>query len=97
VAKNTLRRDYVGFDLPEASHERDSSDSGSEADGAPACVLSFNANDPTGAGGLTGDALVMGSVGAHLLPVMTGSYLRDSRETVDHAALDAAAIAQQAR
>lgn len=86
-----------GLTSPEASHERDSSDSGSEADGAPACVLSFNANDPTGAGGLTGDALVMGSVGAHLLPVMTGSYLRDSRETVDHAALDAAAIAQQAQ
>ena len=39
-----------------------------------ACVLVFNANDPSGAGGLTGDVLAMGSVGAHTLPVVTGSY-----------------------
>ena len=87
----------TGLPPPETSHERDSSDALAESGGAPACVLSFNANDPAGAGGLGGDALVMGSVGAHLLPVMTGSYLRDSREAVGHAALDGAAIAEQAQ
>jgi hydroxymethylpyrimidine/phosphomethylpyrimidine kinase len=30
-----------------------------------ACVLSFNANDPSGAGGLGSDAVAMASVGAH--------------------------------
>ncbi|MGB3067612.1 MAG: bifunctional hydroxymethylpyrimidine kinase/phosphomethylpyrimidine kinase [Ottowia sp.] len=61
------------------------------------CVLSFNASDPTGAGGLAGDALVIASVGAHALPVATGAYLRDTRETIGHAALDDAAVAEQAR
>jgi len=61
------------------------------------CVLSFNASDPTGAGGLAGDALVIASVGAHALPVATGAYLRDTRETIGHAALDDAAVMEQAR
>ena len=61
------------------------------------CVLSFNASDPTGAGGITGDALVIASVGAHAIPVVTGAYLRDTRDTVGHAALDDAAILEQAR
>ncbi|MFT3778036.1 MAG: bifunctional hydroxymethylpyrimidine kinase/phosphomethylpyrimidine kinase [Ottowia sp.] len=61
------------------------------------CVLSFNANDPVGAGGLGSDALVIASIGAHALPVVTGTYLRDSRETVGHAALDDGAVAEQAR
>ena len=61
------------------------------------CVLSFNASDPTRAGGLSGDAIVIASVGAHALPVTTGVYLRDTRDTLGHAALDDAAIAEQAR
>lgn len=70
-----------------------------ESAGEPSlpCVLSFNASDPTGAGGLTGDALVIASVGAHALPVITGAYLRDTRDTLGHAALDDAAVAEQAR
>jgi len=60
-------------------------------------VLSFNGVDPTGAGGLTGDALTVASVGAHLLPVGTGQWLRDSRETAAFLGLDDALVAEQAR
>jgi hydroxymethylpyrimidine/phosphomethylpyrimidine kinase len=60
-------------------------------------VLSFNASDPSGAGGLASDALVVASVGAHLLPVVTGVQLRDTREALEYVALDDAAIAEQAR
>jgi hydroxymethylpyrimidine/phosphomethylpyrimidine kinase len=40
------------------------------------CVLCFNSNDPSGAGGLTADILAMSSVGAHVLAISTGSYVR---------------------
>lgn len=87
----------TGLNAPETSHERDSDPSPPENEAPLACIVSFNAIDPTGGGGLSGDALVLGSVGAHLLPVVTGAYLRDSRETVGHAPLDAVAITEQAR
>jgi hydroxymethylpyrimidine/phosphomethylpyrimidine kinase len=45
-----------------------------ERDLNPPCVLVFNASDPSGAGGLGADALAMASVGAHMLPVVTGAY-----------------------
>ena len=64
---------------------------------ALACVLVFNASDPVGAGGVTSDALVVASIGAHALPVTTGVYLRDTRETAGWAALPAAAVEEQAR
>jgi len=67
-----------------------------EAD-QPACVLVFNANDPSGAGGLAGDVMAIGSVGAHALPVITGAYARDTAEIVDHFAMDDEAIAEQAK
>lgn len=87
----------TGLKAPEPSHQHDSDAPAAAQEPSLACVLSFNASDPMGGGGLTGDALALGSVGAHLLPVATGAYLRDSRETVGHAALDAGAIAEQAR
>ena len=68
----------------------------SEAQGL-ACVLVFNANDPSGAGGLTGDVLAMGSVGAHTLPVVTGAYARDTSGIHDFFAFDEEAIGEQAR
>lgn len=68
-----------------------------QGDLEPPAVLSFNASDPTGAGGLASDALVIASVGAHLLPVVTGVQLRDTREALEHVALDDASIAEQAR
>ena len=68
----------------------DSSDS-------PACVMTFNANDPSGAGGLTADITAITSAGAHPLSVVTGTYLRDTAEIFDHFAFDDEAVTEQAR
>lgn len=68
-----------------------------EGDLNPPCVLVFNASDPSGAGGLGGDALAMASVGAHMLAVVTGAYARDTAEIFDHFAFDEEAVAEQAR
>lgn len=65
--------------------------------GQPACVVMFNANDPSGAGGLAADAIAIASVGAHGLPIVTGAYARDTSEIVDHHAMDEDAVAEQAR
>jgi len=62
-----------------------------------ACVLVFNANDPSGAGGLTGDVLAMGSVGVHTLPTVTGSYARDTSGIHDFFPFDEEAVSEQAR
>ena len=64
---------------------------------APACVLVFNANDPSGSGGLSSDVTAVASVGAHALPVVTGSYARDTTEITDHFAFDDEAVSEQAR
>lgn len=63
----------------------------------PACVMVFNANDASGAGGLAGDVSAIASVGAHALPVVTGVYARDTAEIFDHFALDEEQVAEQAR
>ena len=65
--------------------------------GGMACVLVFNANDPSGAGGLTGDALAAGSVGTHVLPIVTGSYARDTSGIHDFFAFDEEFVSEQAR
>jgi hydroxymethylpyrimidine/phosphomethylpyrimidine kinase len=62
-----------------------------------ACVLVFNASDPSGAGGLSCDTLAIASVGAHALPVVTGAYARDTREILDFFELSEEAVADQAR
>jgi hydroxymethylpyrimidine/phosphomethylpyrimidine kinase len=72
-------------------------ESTAEDDLNPPCVLVFNASDPSGAGGLGSDALAMASVGAHMLPVVTGAYARDTAEIFDHFAFDEEAVAEQAR
>lgn len=64
---------------------------------APACVLVFNASDPSGSGGLSGDITAVASVGAHALPVVTGAYARDTNEITNHFAFDDEAVAEQAR
>ncbi len=64
---------------------------------APACVMSFNASDPTGAGGTAGDVATIAAMGAHALPVVTGIVMRDTAEVFDYHALDADVIAEQAR
>jgi hydroxymethylpyrimidine/phosphomethylpyrimidine kinase len=63
----------------------------------PACVMVFNASDPSGAGGLAADITAIASVGAHPLPVVTGAYVRDTGEIFDHFAFDEDAVAEQAR
>jgi hydroxymethylpyrimidine/phosphomethylpyrimidine kinase len=75
------------------------SDSEALADeaGGPACVMIFNANDPSGAGGIAADIGAVASVGAHPLPVLTGAYARDTAEIFDHFPMDEEAVAEQAR
>ena len=63
----------------------------------PACVLVFNANDPSGAGGLAADVTAIASVGAHALPILTGAYARDTADIFDHFAFDDEAVSEQAR
>jgi len=63
----------------------------------PACVMVFNANDPSGAGGLAADVTAIASVGAHALPIVTGAYARDTAEIFDHFSLDEEAVTEQAR
>jgi len=65
--------------------------------GNPACVIVFNANDPSGAGGIAADVTAIASVGAHALPVVTGAYARDTAEIFDHFPFDEDVIAEQAR
>ncbi|AEB86203.1 bifunctional hydroxymethylpyrimidine kinase/phosphomethylpyrimidine kinase [Alicycliphilus denitrificans] len=65
---------------------------------APAiCVMVFNANDPSGAGGLAGDVAAVASVGGHPVPVVTGAYARDSAEIFDHYPFDDDMVSEQAR
>ena len=77
------------------AHETDNSLDSEDA--VPACILVFNASDPSGAGGVTGDALTIASVGSHPLPIVTGVNVRDTAEIFDHIALDEEAVAEQAR
>jgi hydroxymethylpyrimidine/phosphomethylpyrimidine kinase len=64
---------------------------------SPACVMSFNASDATGAGGVGGDVSTIAAMGAHGLPVTTAIVMRDTAEVFDYHALDAEVIAEQAR
>jgi hydroxymethylpyrimidine/phosphomethylpyrimidine kinase len=64
---------------------------------APACVLSFNVADPSGAGGSAGDVATLAAMGAHALPVTCGILMRDSAEIFDHHPIDADVITEQAR
>ena len=89
-ASNTLEKGDLSGALPS-----DEDDARGELD--PPCVLVFNASDPSGAGGLSADALAIASVGAHMLPVVTGAYARDTAEIFDHFAFDEDAVAEQAR
>ena len=66
-------------------------------DDSAICVLSFNANDASGAGGLAADTLAMASVGAHPMGVVTACYFRDSAETVGQHSVDDEAVTEQAR
>jgi hydroxymethylpyrimidine/phosphomethylpyrimidine kinase len=64
---------------------------------APACVMTFNASDPSGAGGLGGDVATIAAMGAHALPVVTSILMRDTAEVFDQHVIDDDAIVEQAR
>jgi len=72
-------------------------DADADTDASPACVIVFNANDPSGAGGIAADVTAIASVGAHALAVVTGAYARDTAEIFDHFAFDEETVAEQAR
>jgi hydroxymethylpyrimidine/phosphomethylpyrimidine kinase len=78
---------------------REDPDTAAQDGDAPAavCVLVFNANDPCGAGGLAADICAIASVGGHPMPIVTGSYVRDSAEIFEHHAFDDELVAEQAR
>ena len=63
----------------------------------PACVMSFNASDPSGAGGLAGDIATIAAMGAHALPVVTAIVMRDTAEVFDQHAIESDAVVEQAR
>lgn len=63
----------------------------------PVCVMVFNANDPSGAGGLTADISTLTAVGCHPCAVLTGAYARDTRNIFEHFSLDDEAVLEQAR
>ena len=64
---------------------------------APACVMTFNATEPSGAGGVAGDVSTIAAMGAHALPVVTSVLMRDTAEVFDHHALDPDVVVEQAR
>ncbi|MCY7369910.1 MAG: bifunctional hydroxymethylpyrimidine kinase/phosphomethylpyrimidine kinase [Polaromonas sp.] len=64
---------------------------------SPACVMTFNANDPSGTGGLSADLVAMASAGVHVLAVVTGAYARDTAEILDHFPFGDEAVSDQAR
>ncbi len=66
-------------------------------DAPPACVMSFNASDPSGAGGLAGDVSTIAAMGAHALPVVTAIVLRDTAEVFESHEIESDVIVEQAR
>ncbi len=75
-------------------------DSDEAPDAAPQslpCVMTFNANDPSGAGGLAADLTAMSSASCHVLSVVTGTYVRDTRGVQHHHPFDADVVDDQAR
>lgn len=64
---------------------------------APPSVLCFAASDATGGGGLQSDVLTLASMGCHPLAVVAAVVVRDTRGVDDVLALDADAVAAQAR
>lgn len=65
--------------------------------GSPACVMSFNANDPSGASGIGADIATISAMGAHALPVVTSLLIRDSAEVFESHEIEPEAVVDQAR
>ena len=82
---------------PHPTPDADASDLDEAQEARPACVMLFNASDPSGAGGLTADITTVASVGGHPAAVVTGAYARDTAAIFDHFAFDDEAVTEQAR
>lgn len=61
------------------------------------CVMAFNSNDPSGAGGLSADLTTIASASGHGLPVVVGTYIRDTTEIREHYSFDEDVVDEQAR
>lgn len=83
--------------MPSPSDQDPSTASDRPGEASLPCVMAFNANDPSGAGGLSADLTAMASASAHVLPVVTGTYVRDTSAVQDHIAFDEEAVTDQAR
>jgi hydroxymethylpyrimidine/phosphomethylpyrimidine kinase len=81
---------------PSGTDESQPQEAGSDA-APPACVVCFNANDPSGAAGLAGDTSTVAAMGAHPLPVVTSLWMRDTAEIFDHSPIDDESVIEQAR
>jgi hydroxymethylpyrimidine/phosphomethylpyrimidine kinase len=81
---------------PESTPAADVTDPAAEP-APPACVLSFNVNDPSGACGTAGDISTIAAMGAHPLPVVTSLLMRDTAEVFDHHPIDDELVIEQAR
>lgn len=102
TANCTFQRAMANPNSPPNSGTSPSNDASGETDDAndldtPACVLSFNAVDASGAAGMAADLAAIGSVGGHALPVVTGAYTGDTAEIFDFYCMDDDAISEQAR
>jgi hydroxymethylpyrimidine/phosphomethylpyrimidine kinase len=84
-------------DQPSAPDTPVDDQQGPREDLTQACVMSFNASDPSGGGGLAADLLAMASVGAHTLGVCTGIYIRDTASVLDFHDLDEDIVTEQGR
>ncbi len=74
-----------------------STDEEGEDDDSPICVMSFNAADASGAGGLSADQIAITASGGHALPVTTGILIRDTSTVFELIELDADTVESQAR
>ncbi|MBX3610712.1 MAG: bifunctional hydroxymethylpyrimidine kinase/phosphomethylpyrimidine kinase [Hydrogenophaga sp.] len=83
--------------MSDAPDHPDTPEATDSAEGSLPCVLTFNTNDPSGAGGLSADLTAMASASAHVLSVVTGTYVRDTTAIRDHIAFDEEAVSDQAR
>lgn len=69
----------------------------SNNDSPSVCIMVFNANDPSGAGGIGADISAIVSVGGHALPVVTGVHASDTAAIMAHFPMDDEAVNEQAR
>lgn len=83
--------------MPSSFSANDLAEAEEDGDDSPVCVVSFNAADPSGAGGLSADQIAITAAGGHAMPVTTGIWVRDTSTIFEWIDVDAEAVEQQAR